>query len=731
LMEIARGAIAASNYVAANSRMLILDAQENINKCEVAIPETKMELKQHLAMCKDTLQKLNTRLKIVMGDIAIMTMILKMTDCDAKLVQMKKMVMLRCKNECTKKNYVSFNHQALQQQVSQLQSPVSLGLLQDSFDDMFDDNAPMKSVQLMQADSEGYQEPMRNKTKFANPPVPRTKVPSNPCKDPYAGAPSAADKRAAKCTIKKSPQCYKLQSRFLEIQGGISDERDKLLEDISNLEADCEAQKKTLETAIENDESLLSSSQTKLAAATEKEAGAGEAARQTAKENAQYNSDLVKQMKTCSNNYIQFETELCALKKIRGELYKLKGGGHSAFFQDCQVGKWEPEECTKKCARGEQKLTRSVLTHPQGGTKCLPLSAMKSCNNSPCPVDCRLHSWSGWSKCSAKCGGGVTQRLRDVIQAMKYEGKPCGKVSQTKACNAAACEKDCDLHSWTKWTACSKDCDGGTKKRQRFIKSPVEGSGSCPDVWGKKRLQYKTCAMHRCKLQKGRKALGCNKTMDMVLLIDQCPKSGKKGFAAEITAAKTLVDSFIGEGLSAKPNFALITYCGPRTWTGVSKCTGKSKAKVDMEKTCKIKVVLHFEEDMKKVKNILNGLSFAPGTKLVSLGLLTAQAELTLGRPTAQSVVVVFTNGAPLSFRKTRLAAHILRKKARVLWVVTTKFSPLKDIKTWSTRRWQENIVKVKDYKELANPNTVTHIIANICPKKSQKLKNKRKRLDF
>jgi len=114
LMEIARGAIAASNYVAANSRMLILDAQENINKCEVAIPETKMELKQHLSMCKDTLQKLNTRLKIVMGDIAVMTMILKMTDCDSKLVQMKKMVMLKCKNECTKKNDVSFNHQGLQ-----------------------------------------------------------------------------------------------------------------------------------------------------------------------------------------------------------------------------------------------------------------------------------------------------------------------------------------------------------------------------------------------------------------------------------------------------------------------------------------------------------------------------------------------------------------------------------------------------------------------------------------
>merc|ERR1712178_630120 len=106
---------------------------------------------------------------------------------------------------------------------------------------------------------------------------------------------------------------------------------------------------------------MLANAQTKLATATEKEADAGEIARQTAAEHDQLNRDLVKQMKTCSSNYINFETELCALKKIRGELYKMKGSGHSAFFQDCEVSKWEPEECSKSCKRadgpeGEQHL---------------------------------------------------------------------------------------------------------------------------------------------------------------------------------------------------------------------------------------------------------------------------------------------------------------------------------------------------------------------------------------
>merc|ERR1719409_1145293 len=101
-------------------------------------------------------------------------------------------------------------------------------------------------VQLVQVGDSEYQQPYANKTKFNNPPVPRTAIPGNPCNDPYAGAPSAADKRAAKCSIKKSPQCYKLQDRFLAIQGGIADERDELLVQISELERSCEDLKKVL-----------------------------------------------------------------------------------------------------------------------------------------------------------------------------------------------------------------------------------------------------------------------------------------------------------------------------------------------------------------------------------------------------------------------------------------------------------------------------------------------------
>merc|ERR1719387_3281489 len=374
-MEVCRGQIAASNYIAANSRMLILDSQATINKCEVDIPTKKLELSQHLLKCKHELNTLNTRLKIVMGDIAVMSMILEMTDCDKKFVQTEKVALLHCVDQCTHKSFIEFKHNGLQEKVNKLQSQLSHELMEDTFKDLFDGVEGLESVEFLQTASEIS--PVINKTKFSNPPVPRTKVPGNPCNDPDAGAPSAANKRAAKCTLGVPGSCYKLQERFLLIQSGIEDERDELLEQIDMMKHFCEETKNTLLGEIKADEDTLSNAQTKLAAATEKEATAGETARQTANEHDELNADMVKQMKTCSTNYISFESEICALKKIRGELYKMRGDGHSGFFQDCEVSKWDPEACTKECAKdgeggGQQKLTRNVLTHPNGGTKCLP-----------------------------------------------------------------------------------------------------------------------------------------------------------------------------------------------------------------------------------------------------------------------------------------------------------------------------------------------------------------------
>merc|ERR1719284_973565 len=159
----------------------------------------------------------------------------------------------------------------------------------------------------------------------------------------------------------------------------------------------------------------------------------------------------------------------------------------------------------------------------------------------------------------------------------------------------------------------------------------------------------------------------------------------------------------------------------------VRKCTGKNKKKVNMEKTCKVKMITHFTDDMKKVKDLIGGLQWPQGSTLTSLALQTAKAELSLGRKNSKSVAVVITDGRPLSYRNTGIASKNLRKSARLVWVPVTKYAPLKQIKKWATRRWQENVVQVQSFKDLESPDTITHIVANICPKDHPKMKFSRK----
>merc|ERR1719265_1529365 len=120
-------------------------------------------------------------------------MILKMTDCDKSFSQVSQVAV--CEDQC-KRSFVSFNHNGLQREVDKLQSTISRSLMSSTFADLFQGISSLEAY-------EGQQPSNMSKTKFNNPPVPKTKVPGNPCNDQYQGAPSPLDKAAAKCTIKK------------------------------------------------------------------------------------------------------------------------------------------------------------------------------------------------------------------------------------------------------------------------------------------------------------------------------------------------------------------------------------------------------------------------------------------------------------------------------------------------------------------------------------------------
>merc|ERR1719230_590329 len=115
-----------------------------------------------------------------------------------------------------------------------------------------------------------------------------------------------------------------------------------------------------------------------------------------------------------------------------------------------------------------------------------------------------------------------------------------------------------------------------------------------------KRLQYKKCNMDKCLLTPGEPTLKCNKTLDVILLLDGSGSLKEAGWKAEIKMAKTFIDAFAGS--DANVEMAAILYSGPRTWGGVAKCVGKSAEPVDMEKDCLIVTVSHFTKDLATLK---------------------------------------------------------------------------------------------------------------------------------
>jgi len=502
------------------------------------------------------------------------------------------------------------------------------------------------------------------------------------------------------------------EERFISMQSGLSDGHSNMEDEILQLEHSCEETAVSMSRAVQKAEQNLKQAQTKLAEGTGCENEAAEVGRLT---NVEF-MDLTKELKNmkgqCSTNYQAFETEICGLKKLRIELYiKMKGMGGKPFIQDCKVSEWTAGECSKECGGGQQQMNRMVDTQPVEGAKCLPLSEVRRCNDHPCPVDCKVSQWSGWSSCSAECGGGIQERLRTVVRNMKHAGNPCGDVSETQACAVQSCEADCELTGWGKWGKCSKQCDAGTRKRFRHVRTQATGQGDCPAPGSSKRTQFKKCHIKSCPKPAKKSTIQCGSKLDLILVLDGSGSLGKKGWAATRKAAGLILDSMDKE----KVQVAVLAYSGPTKWAQVKKCW--TDPKINQEFTCKQKWLQHMSpKNLDKAKTKVKFAPWSKGSTMTSLALMNALAETQLGRQDAQTVVVVITDGEPLSKRATWRSAKALRKVARLMWVPVTKDAPVKMIRRMATRRWKENVIEAKSFKTLQKPKFIDHIIADMCP---------------
>eukprot|EP01012_Entosiphon_sulcatum_P049574 TRINITY_DN6820_c0_g1_i5.p1 TRINITY_DN6820_c0_g1~~TRINITY_DN6820_c0_g1_i5.p1 ORF type:complete len:1020 (+),score=28.13 TRINITY_DN6820_c0_g1_i5:698-3757(+) len=163
----------------------------------------------------------------------------------------------------------------------------------------------------------------------------------------------------------------------------------------------------------------------------------------------------------------------------------------------CQVSDWSDwSPCSVPCGGGINKRTRTVVVAPTGTEQCSALSELRSCNEQPCPIDCVMSAWSDFDTCTKLCGSGSQSRTRTVLVRAAYGGQECPTVlTESRVCNELPCPVDCSVSEWSGWTDCSVQCGGGTQTRSRSIVIPAaNGGASCPEP----RSQSQHCNAHAC-----------------------------------------------------------------------------------------------------------------------------------------------------------------------------------------------------------------------------------------
>jgi len=669
IMEETRQDIATYNAIAAAARAAILQAMTQIEIIETKLPELQHVLDLTKAKCAEEIAALQAQLAIVEGDIEIMGIIIDMTQCNtASLLQ------------CTHKKgkFFTLGHRALRTKLAQLKSATAREGIQKALAGVLGGSA-----QVPNGTAAGAME-----------------VDTEP--DP--------EKQLAKCTVADSPNCPLLRDRFIDIQSGIVDKRDELKHEIAQLQEECANSIANLMSQIADFEAKLKKAQTHLAESTEQLNDAMEQSRLKQEQLEKTYQEWMVEMARCKEAIFNLKTEICGLKKIRQEIMKLEGT--SVFYQDCEVSDWATSECSVTCGGGTQQLTRTVIVQAVGGAACPPLSMDEECNTDVCPTDCELSYWSEYSDCSAKCGGGTQMRSRQILQEPLNGGLQCGATSENRECGVESCDKDCELNDWSGWSGCSKECGGGFQSRERTVLVPAEGQGACPTEDSELRLEWKECNEHECEPEG--ETLVCHSKLDVVILLDGSASLGQEGWDATLRAGELLVKAFPG-GVN-ESQVGVLLFSGPSTYGQYYKCMDGEQ---DALEDCGISWVSHFTTDTEALAAQVAGLAWPAASTFTSMALATAEADLQQGRADASTIIIVVTDGRPLSTSRTFEAARDLREKARVMWVPVGPNCPMEDMESWASEPVHDNMIELTDFAALEDPESISAIIADACPQVS------------
>jgi len=392
--------------------------------------------------------------------------------------------------------------------------------------------------------------------------------------------------------------------------------------------------------------------------------------------------------KDCAKKIKEGAETICGIKSIRQELYQMQS--YNPFIQDCEVGEWQPGECTVECGGGERAITREVVTPAaNGGAECPPMLEKEPCNLQPCPIDCVVGEWSEYSACSKDCGGGVEVRSRPVFTDAEHGGEPCGDLSEQNECNVDACDRPCELDpEWSDWTECSKQCDYGYVVRYKQVLKEAGPTGTCPDPFDDARMQAAYCNTMTCP-----EDLVCMEQMDLLVLVDG---SGSvnwygPGFEQERVFTLNLFDLLQFGDDGAKAGVILFSW--------------------------EAELVSPMTTDKASLVAAVEGMQWPHWNTDTAAALSMAQTELgNSGRPEVtkeKTIVFLITDGNPNSMSSANAAAESLKETATLFVVVVGGNVNMNAVKKWATWPAEEHLIEVDEFELLESK--ISELLADIC----------------
>merc|ERR1719281_62614 len=462
---------------------------------------------------------------------------------------------------------------------------------------------------------------------------------------------------APKCNVNAVPNCPLLNDAISTMVGELRDTFVKEKTAYETQLAECNKISAEYEAQIKDWEGIHDQAEVTLAQAiTQIDTNQAEMeAKET--EYADLKAQFDAKMLDCVTKRNAILDTMCGIKIVRIELYKL--AEQEAFFADCEVGDWVPQDCSVSCAGGTQILTREVLVEPNWGAECPPLQMEQECQTQPCPIDCEMDDWSG---CSKDCGGGVMSRSRNIEVEPDFGGKECGATTDTQMCNVDACNVPCELADWGDWSECSKACNSGIEVRRKEIFVPAKGTGFCAHENSDERFEARPCNDQKCPPN-----LVCDSELDLMILMDGSGSVGSKGFSQEKEFAEAFINRFeIGPD---KTEMGIISF------------------------SYYITIGSQITDDAGALVSVVENTEWEAYNTNTAAALGTALEVLAAsGRETAQSVVVVITDGMPNDSEATAMMAEKVKEKARLIFVAVGKNLDMDSLYQWASFPPEYNI---------------------------------------